>query len=172
MHILLVILESWRKIRIVYSGERKSISRVLFLLVTQGGNDHSSRRFVAETLKRPNPEGKSGATPAPKGPLLFGLAPGGVYPTVPISEDAGELLPHLFTLTPQTEEGYRDRAFLFSIANLRLYLASGLFSVALSPSHDEPPLTATLLQGVRTFLALQDSRARSFNLLSPNSGAG
>jgi len=31
---------------------------------------------------------------------LFGLAPGGVYQAIPITRDTGELLPHLFTLTP------------------------------------------------------------------------
>jgi hypothetical protein len=149
------------------TGERKSVSRILSLLVTEGGNDHSSRRIVTDTLKRPNPEGKSGAAHAPKGPLLFGLAPGGVYPTALISEGAGELLPHLFTLTPQTEKEDRVREFLFSIANLCLYLESGLFSVALSPPHDGPPLTATLLQGVRTFLAPRHEGARSLDLLSP-----
>jgi len=30
---------------------------------------------------------------------LFGLAPGGVYPAIPIAQGTGELLPHLFTLT-------------------------------------------------------------------------
>jgi len=31
---------------------------------------------------------------------LFGLAPGGVYLAAPIAQGTGELLPHLFTLTP------------------------------------------------------------------------
>jgi len=87
-------------------GERRSISRILFLSLTAEGNDHSSGRTVTDALKRPNPEGKSGASHAPEGPLLFGLAPGGVYPAALISEDAGERLPHLFTLTGKPD---RDR---------------------------------------------------------------
>ncbi len=86
-------------------SERKSISRILCLLSIGEGNGHSSGRIVAGALKRPNPEEKSGASLArAAGILLFGLALGGVYPALLISEDSGELLPHLFTLT-----GRRDR---------------------------------------------------------------
>ena len=46
---------------------------------------------------------------------LFGLAPGGVYLAIPITQNTGELLPHLFTLT---RRGLR--------------LGGGMFSVALS----------------------------------------
>ncbi len=45
--------------------------------------------------------------------LLFGLAPGGVYQATMVTHDTGELLPHLFTLTPRHARG-------------------GMFSVALS----------------------------------------
>src|SRR5436190_14140728 len=34
-------------------GERRSVSRILFLLVTEGGNGHSSRHTVTAALKRP-----------------------------------------------------------------------------------------------------------------------
>src|SRR5437764_2305632 len=34
-------------------GERRSVSRILFLLVTGGGNGHSSRHTVTAALKRP-----------------------------------------------------------------------------------------------------------------------
>jgi len=33
---------------------------------------------------------------------LFGLAPDGVYQAFPVTRKTGELLPHLFTLTPKT----------------------------------------------------------------------
>jgi hypothetical protein len=38
--------------------------------------------------------------PSPGERNLFGLAPGGVYQATPITQGTGELLPHLFTLTP------------------------------------------------------------------------
>ncbi len=45
----------------------------------------------------------------------------------------------------------------------------GLFSVALSLPHDRPPLTATLPQGVRTFLApAPQKRGRDRSLSSRN----
>src|SRR5581483_4084077 len=44
---------------------------------------------------------------------------------------------------------------LCSLSQGFVSLASGLFSVALSPPCSGPSLTATLLQGVRTFLASQ-----------------
>jgi hypothetical protein len=45
------------------------------------------------------PEGQGRATPPPSGDaLLFGLAPGGVYLADPVTQVAGELLPHRFTL--------------------------------------------------------------------------
>ncbi len=46
--------------------------------------------------------------------FLFGLAPDGVYQARPVTRPAGELLPHLFTLTTRPKP------------------AGGLFSVALS----------------------------------------
>src|SRR5262245_45675163 len=42
-------------------SERESVSRILFPLLIGEGNGHSSGRTVTGTLKRPNPEGKSGA---------------------------------------------------------------------------------------------------------------
>jgi len=40
------------------------------------------------------------SSPFPGERNLFGLAPGGVYQATPIAQSTGELLPHLFTLTP------------------------------------------------------------------------
>src|SRR5262249_7948872 len=107
-------------------SERGSVSRILSPLATGGGNGHSSGRTVTRALKRPNPEGKSGAALArATGILLFGLAPGGVCPAALITEDPGELLPHLFTLAGSRDregrQGQRE-AFFFSVSNLCLYL--------------------------------------------------
>ena len=57
-------------------------------------NDHSSRRTITHTLKRP--------TRIQYGPhlgFLFGLASGGVYLAVNCYQTRGALLPHPFTLT-------------------------------------------------------------------------
>lgn len=63
---------------------------------------------------------------------LLGLAPGGVCLAADIPADAGALLPHLFTLTPQYG----------AICSL-LHFPSGF------PAW---PLASTVLFGVRTFL--------------------
>jgi len=91
-----------KRIRERENSERRSVSRILFPLVTEEGNDHSSGHVVADMLKRPNPEGWSEATLAQEGPLLFGLAPGGVYPTPPSLEALVRSYLHLFTLTGST----------------------------------------------------------------------
>jgi len=65
--------------------------------------------------------------------LLFGLAPGGVCQASAITgEPVSSYL--AFSTLPAAEA------------------AGGMFSVVLSPDHSEPPLTATLSYGVRTFL--------------------
>ncbi len=84
---------------------------------------------------------------------LFGLAPGGVYPAIPITRNTGELLPHLFTLT------HRD-----------LCLGGGMFSVALSLPpvkwrlrllhRGQSVLRTTLPCGARTFLPFRLSASR------------
>jgi len=105
-------------------SERGSVSRILFPLLIGEGNGHSSGRTVTGTLKRPNPEGKSGAALARvTGILLFGLAPGGVCPAALITEDPGELLPHLFTLTSK-EDGNRKMRQRISEDFLYLGLSS------------------------------------------------
>jgi len=61
-----------------------------------GGDDHSSRTAVADSLKQPDPgtlDGPSSSVP------LFGLAPDGVYRAFDVTVETGELLPHPFTLT-------------------------------------------------------------------------
>jgi hypothetical protein len=82
-------------------------------------------------------------------PLLFGLAPHGVYPAGADYSGRGALLPHLFTLTPDT--GSKARA------------TGGIFSVALSvkPALSEPPrpLAGMLPYGDRTFLPAGESKS-------------
>jgi len=58
------------------------------------GGGHLSGPAVAGGVVRPYPERSDGQ------PLsLSGLAPGGVYQAAMVAHGAGELLPHLFTLT-------------------------------------------------------------------------
>jgi hypothetical protein len=59
------------------------------------GGDHSSGTPVTRGLARPTRELGRATLDAP----LFGLAPGGVFLAAGVAADAGELLPHLFTLT-------------------------------------------------------------------------
>lgn len=77
--------------------------------------------------------------------LLFGLAPGGVYHAPAITGEPVSSYLAISTLPP-------------------VYTAGGIFSVALSPDHSGPPLTATLSYGVRTFLP---SRCREERPLDP-----
>src|SRR5262249_53987469 len=98
-------------------SERESVSRILFLLSRGEGNGHSSWRTVARALKRPNPEGKRGATLArTTGILLFGLAPGGVCPEALIAEDPGELFPQPYPPTDRTDRAKSKRQRNFSLA--------------------------------------------------------
>ena len=71
------------------------------------GNDHSSRTPITRSLKRPTRELERAILDA----LLFGLAPGGVYRASDVTIEAGELLPHRFTLTARNR-GF-SRRFTF-----------------------------------------------------------
>jgi hypothetical protein len=77
-------------------------------------------------------------------PLLFGLAPHGVYPAGTDYSGRGALLPHLFTLTRDTSS--------------KACATGGIFSVALSVkpalSESPRPLAGMLPCGDRTFLPL------------------
>ena len=57
--------------------------------------DHLSRTTVADGLKQPTRRHQTGNSLR----LLLGLAPDGVYQADAVTRNAGELLPHLFTLT-------------------------------------------------------------------------
>ena len=63
------------------------------------GDDHLSRRAIADTFKQPTRKSYA----ADNHCFLFGLAPDGVYQATWVTPNAGELLPHLFTLTRQSE---------------------------------------------------------------------
>ncbi len=92
-----------------------TISRVLFPKIDLGNDGHLSWALIAQGLKRPYPS----RLPSRFYPIgkrfewaflipclrqgkrdLFGLAPGGVYRSILIAQDNGELLPRLFTLIP------------------------------------------------------------------------
>ena len=74
--------------------------------------------------------GNSGGPPSSV--PLFGLAPGGVYLAPTVTDGTGELLPHLFTLTPALSLWDPFRGFLILSADPQTERGSGLFSVALS----------------------------------------
>jgi hypothetical protein len=77
----------------------RAISRVLFPEAPQEiprEDDHSSSLDVTIKIKRPTREFRRTTLKLP----LFGLAPDGVYIAPFVTEGTGELLPHLFTLTP------------------------------------------------------------------------
>ena len=97
------------------------VSRILFSpSVTLG---RAMIIYLAATIARlvERPTRKPRAEP-PSNASLFGLAPDGVYQATPVTRDTGELLPHLFTLTPGSA-------------------GAGIFSVALSLG--SPPLGVT-----------------------------
>ncbi len=68
---------------------RQSISRVLSFLQAKM-DDHSSRRSVAKPLKQPTRGIKCESSPVgyTNLSLLFGLAPGGVYPATFVTKGA------------------------------------------------------------------------------------
>lgn len=153
-------------------GERRSVSRILSLLVTEEGSDHSSGHAVTSLLKRPNPEGEWNGS-CPEGPLLFGLAPSGVYPTAFISEGAGELLPHLFTLALRTERKARNREFLFSVASRSPSRGERSFFCGTFPASQRAVVSGHPVPRSPDFpRASSDLHARSLNLLSPTYALG
>ena len=106
---------------------RRPVGRVLYRPFP-GGDDHSSGTSVAGRLVRPT-RAATRRTPAgtvrPGLPLLFGLAPGGVYPAGSVAEAAGR--------------SYRPVSPL--PAGGRTRRAGGLFSVALSLGSPPPGVT-------------------------------
>src|SRR5580658_5116020 len=84
-------------------------------------------------------------------PLLFGLAPHGVYPAGTDYSGRGALLPHLFTLTPGTNSKARATGGIFSVA----------LSVKLALSKPPRPLAGMLPFGDRTFLPSSEPKSAS-----------
>ena len=77
-----------------------AISGILFLLT---GDNHSSKRRNPDLSQRVATFNFSAKTRS-----LFGLAPAEVYQAITVTHDAGELLPHRFTLTSRSlGEGWR-----------------------------------------------------------------
>ena len=104
----------------IFEGNHKPSSVIPTPLFSGTQEDgHLSRALIAQGLKRPHPSRLCsvkrnkfewaflilprgiGEAAIPRGGKrnLFGLAPGGVYLAIPITQNTGELLPHLFTLT-------------------------------------------------------------------------
>ncbi len=71
------------------------------VLSHRSGGSHPSTTCVAARLQRPTRMLGRAALER----ILSGLAPGGVYPAAPVAGDAGELLPHRFTLTAPVARG-------------------------------------------------------------------
>ena len=76
----------------------------------------------------------------PSNAPLFGLAPGGVYRASPVTRGTGALLPHRFTLTPQTMRGGLLSAAL-SFASPRLHVMEhpALWCSDFPPGHEYGP---------------------------------
>ena len=123
--------------------QSRSVSRVLFPFVRYSGkrgDDHSSGTAVACCLKRHYPRTSNGPL---SNVLLFGLAPDRVYQAFPVTRETGELLPHLFTLTPIDSKNAYPRGGIFSVA---LSLGSPPVAVSDHPalrSSDFPPARKT-----------------------------
>jgi len=125
---------------------KQSVSRVLFFeRVTHfRNNDHSSSLAVADEIKRPTRELERTTLNVP----LFGLAPGGVYKASAVTDGTGELLPHLFTLTPyRTPKRPYQRRFPFCCTVLPV-AGTGRYP-ALCPV--EPGLSSPLSGGGHLF---------------------
>src|SRR5262245_55798810 len=82
------------------SARSKSfVSRVLFRVFAGA----AMAICLGATLPWPTSDQPESPARRAASPLLFGLAPGGVCRAIPVAGDAGELLPHRFTLTARRE---------------------------------------------------------------------
>ena len=69
-------------------------------LIAQGG-EHLSGPSIARRHERPTRKSRTGRPyPLAGDASLCGLAPGGVFQALPVTQESGGLLPHRFTLTP------------------------------------------------------------------------
>jgi len=125
----------------------------------RAGGGHPSRPAVADRLERSTRRLGRAALERLRGqgdPVLFDLAPGGVYRAVPVTRDAGGLLHHRFTLTAHV---------------LERTLAAVCFLWHFPASHLGLPLATTLPCGARTFLGarLRERRDRPVGTITRNS---
>ena len=105
--------------------------------------------YLGATLPWPSSDQPESRTRWATSPLLFGLAPGGVCRAILVTEDAGELLPHRFTLTA-------------ALAKPKLRGAEAVYFLLHFPWDFSPwALPSTLPCGARTFLT------RPFGLARP-----
>ena len=96
------------------------VSRILFRSAgfRRGGGDHPSGHTVTGCLERPTRRLGRAALERLRsrtGVRPLGLASGGVYRAIPVTRDAGALLPHRFTLTA-APENFGGGGGLFSVA--------------------------------------------------------
>ena len=96
------------------------VSRILFRAAgfRRGGGDHPSGHTVTGCLERPTRRLGRAALERLRsrtGVRPLGLASGGVYRAIPVTRDAGALLPHRFTLTA-APENFGGGGGLFSVA--------------------------------------------------------
>ena len=119
------------------------------------GDSHFSGTSVAARLERPTRKDMDASRAA--GPSLFGLSPGGVCRSAPVSGGAGALLPHRFTLTI-------DRANP---------VHSAVYSLLHFPwPCGRLPLTTTMARGARTFLPGVNPRVPPERLSQPLAPSG
>ena len=119
---------------------RRSVSRVLSRHFD--GDGHSSGTFVAERLARPTRAAarKLARHGCPCLPLLLGLAPGGVFPAVPIAGDAVRSYRTISPLPPMVSpKGYHGVGGVFSVA---LSLGSPPPAVNRHRASEEPGLSS------------------------------
>jgi hypothetical protein len=112
-----------KNVRLKWIGKPDSV-----MTLKKSHSDHSSCPRIAPGVERPYPRAR-----VDHPTLLFGLAPGGVC--------------QASIITDEPVSSY------LAFSTLPAEMTGGIFSVVLSPDHSEPPLTATLSCGVRTFLS-------------------
>jgi hypothetical protein len=86
-------------------------------------------------------------------PPLFGLAPGGVCRATPVTWGTGELLPRLFTLTPQSIVGGGFLSVALSFGSPRVAVSDhpALWSSDFPPLLESEERSPRLLQPLRLF---------------------
>jgi len=115
-------------------------------------DDHPSRRTVTDALQRPTRDLIDGPSTS-----LLGLAPGGVCQAAAVTCDAGELLPHRFTLAC----AQRSRA-IGGLLSVALSIGSPRLGVAQHPALWSPDFPRSCDRGRPA-----GSQTRFYRLLRP-----